>query len=103
MRIPYYKYYIIDLYFCSLDTEPTPTPSHAPSPSPGGSLIPPPKDPEPVYSPYTDDPEAQGGYNPGIMLQTQKQMMDGKSTLLSYLLPRFFRVHVLTWLLRSPW
>jgi syntaxin 8 len=64
------------MYFCSLDTELTP---HAPSPSPSGSLIPPPIDSEPVYSPYTDDPEAQSGYDPGIMLQTQKQMMDGKS------------------------
>lgn len=76
----------------SLDGEPTPVSSHAPSPSPGptssGSLIPAPKDSEPVYSPYTDDPEAQGGYDPNVMLQTQKQMMDGEG----YLTLESFRV-----------
>jgi syntaxin 8 len=35
------------------------------------------KDPDPLYAPYTDDPEA--GYEPGIMLQTQRRMMDGSS------------------------
>src|SRR4051812_37908312 len=35
----------------------------------------PPKDAEPVYTPYTDDPEA--GYEPGTMLQTQRQLMEG--------------------------
>lgn len=37
---------------------------------------PPAKDTEPVYSRYTDDPEA--AYDePGIMLQTQQRMMNG--------------------------
>lgn len=54
------------------------------SPSPPASLAPTPppklptKDTEPLYSPYTDDPEA-GHQEPGIMLQTQRRMMDGSS------------------------
>jgi len=85
----------------SLDIEPTPVSSHAPSPSPaptssGSSLIPPPKDSEPVYSPYTDDPEAQGGYDPGIMLQTQKQMMDDQDNQLSHLSSSLNRQHNLS-------
>ena len=39
------------------------------------------QDPEPLYSPYTDDPEANLG-EPGIMLQTQRRMIDGSSFLL---------------------
>jgi hypothetical protein len=36
---------------------------------------PPPKDPLPILTPYTDDPEA--GFEPDTMLQMQRQMMDG--------------------------
>lgn len=35
-----------------------------------------------MYSPYTDDPEAGAPYDPGMMLQTQKRMMDGRSLFL---------------------
>jgi syntaxin 8 len=77
------------MVYNSLDGEPTPALSHAPSPSPGPtSLLPPPKDSEPVYSPYTDDPEGQDGYDPNAMLQTQKQMIDGKFYIA--LVPCFF-------------
>jgi hypothetical protein len=37
------------------------------------------KDSEPVYARYTDDPEVGYG-DPGIMLQTQRRMMDGSCT-----------------------
>jgi len=84
----------------TLDTEPTPISSHAPSPSPGptpsGSSLIPPKDLELVYSPYTDDPEAQGGSDPGIMLQTQKQMMDDQDNQLSHLSSSLNRQHNLS-------
>lgn len=40
---------------------------------------PPAKDPEALYAPYTDDPEA--GYETGMMLQTQRRMMDGSCEL----------------------
>ena len=42
---------------------------------------PPNKDSEPVYTPYTDDVEA-GYHDPGIMLQTQRQLMEGKAMYL---------------------
>lgn len=62
----------------SLDPELEDTPSSTPSPLPTPPDFPPKppaKDAEPLYSPYTDDPEA--GYEPGIMLQTQRNMMNG--------------------------
>jgi syntaxin 8 len=67
--------------------------SHVPSPSPTPTslLIPHPRDSEPVYSPYTDDPEA--GYDPGIMLQTQKRMMDDQDTHLQTLSTSLNRQH----------
>ena len=91
MRIPFIFHFcnygsaiwLIYILWNRLDAEATPVSSHPPSPSPtptpSGSLIPP-RDSEPVYSPYTDDPEAQGGYDPNVMLQTQRHMMDGKAT-----------------------
>jgi syntaxin 8 len=47
---------------------------------------PPVKDPESFYAPYTDDPEA--GYEPGMMLQTQRRMMSGSCELTSSELPQ---------------
>ncbi|KIM76916.1 hypothetical protein PILCRDRAFT_635079 [Piloderma croceum F 1598] len=87
----------------SLDGEPTPASLHAPSPSPGptSSRSPPPKDSEPVYSPYTDDPEAQGGYDPNAMLQTQKQMIDEQDTQLSHLSSSLNRQHHLSLAINS--
>jgi len=86
----------------SLDGEPTPALSHAPSPSPGPtSLLPPPKDSEPVYSPYTDDPEGQDGYDPNAMLQTQKQMIDDQDTQLSHLSSSLNRQHHLSLAINS--
>lgn len=73
----------------SLDPEHEQPSSSSSSPDPSPSLVPtpPPKlparDTEPIYSPYTDDPEV--GYDePGIMLQTQRRMMDG---LCCYVIP----------------
>ncbi|KII85330.1 hypothetical protein PLICRDRAFT_44600 [Plicaturopsis crispa FD-325 SS-3] len=55
------------------------------------TLIPPQRDAEPVYSPYTDDPEAQ--YEPGQLLQTQRQMMDEQDTHLDHLSHSINRQH----------
>ncbi|KAJ6567703.1 syntaxin-like protein [Mycena vulgaris] len=55
----------------SLDPPPTPT---KPTPSSSPSA-------EPVYTPYTDDPEA----GPAEMLQTQRQMMDQQDSQLDLL------------------
>ncbi|KAJ7705334.1 hypothetical protein B0H17DRAFT_1037693 [Mycena rosella] len=49
---------------------------------PPAKLLPSPP-PEPVYTPYTDDPEA--GYEPDAMLQTQRQMMDQQDSHLDLL------------------
>ncbi|KAH7926614.1 hypothetical protein BV22DRAFT_1032747 [Leucogyrophana mollusca] len=45
--------------------------------------------PEPVYEPYTDDPDAE----PGILLQTQQQMMDAQDTRLDHLSHSISRQH----------
>jgi len=52
---------------------------------------PPAKDPEAIYAPYTDDPEA--GYEPGIMLQTQRRMMDEQDEHLDMLSHSINRQH----------
>jgi len=89
----------------SLDGEPTQASLHAPSlssgPTSSRSLVPPLKDSEPVYSPYTDDPEAQGGYDPNAMLQTQKQMIDEQDTQLSHLSSSLNRQHHLSLAINS--
>lgn len=61
---------ITTLLLCSLDVLEA-SPSVEPPP-------PPPKT-EPIFTPYTDDPEAGYEEEPGVMLQTQRQMMDGSS------------------------
>jgi len=72
--------------------------SSSPSPSPPSSLAPTPplkppaKDPEPIYSPYTDDPEA-GYHEDGIMLQTQRRMMDEQDNHLDMLSHSITRQH----------
>lgn len=80
-----------------LDMEPTPASSRAPSRTrtPAGSSIPQ-KDSEPVYPPYTDDPEAQGGYDPNVMLQAQRKMMDDQDHQLSHLSTSLNRTHTLS-------
>jgi syntaxin 8 len=52
---------------------------------------PPAKDAEPFYTPYTDDPEA--GYEPGIMLQTQRRMIDEQDEQLDRLSHSINRQH----------
>ncbi|KDQ23319.1 hypothetical protein PLEOSDRAFT_52938 [Pleurotus ostreatus PC15] len=57
-------------------------------------LIPPPppsKDTEPIYTPYTDDP--QGDADPGIMLQTQRRLMDEQDEHLDRLSQSVGRQH----------
>lgn len=57
-------------------------------------LIPPPppsKDTEPTYTPYTDDP--QGDADPGIMLQTQRRLMDEQDEHLDRLSQSVGRQH----------
>jgi len=89
----------------SLDSAATPvlststsyTPSRTSTPTP--IVIPQPKDSEPVYSPYTDDPEA--GYDPGIMLQTQKRMMDDQDTHLQTLSTSLNRQHSISLAINS--
>ncbi|KAF4585045.1 hypothetical protein EYR40_001879 [Pleurotus pulmonarius] len=57
-------------------------------------LIPPPppsKDTEPMYTPYTDDP--QGDADPGIMLQTQRRLMDEQDEHLDRLSQSVGRQH----------
>ncbi|KAF8234513.1 hypothetical protein L208DRAFT_828805 [Tricholoma matsutake] len=54
-------------------------------------LQPPAKDSEPFYAPYTDDPEA--GYGPGIMLQTQRRMIDEQDEQLDRLSHSISRQH----------
>ncbi|RDB26827.1 Syntaxin-61 [Hypsizygus marmoreus] len=71
-----------------LQLPPTPSPPTSLAPTPPSKL--PAKDSEPLYSPYTDDPEA-GHHEPGIMLQTQRQLMneqDGHLDRLSHSLNR---------------
>ncbi|KAG5642262.1 hypothetical protein DXG03_003339 [Asterophora parasitica] len=72
-------------------TSPSPPPplSLAPTPPP---LRAPTKETEPVYSPYTDDPEA-GHHAPGIMLQTQRRMMDEQDEHLDRLSHSITRQH----------
>ncbi|KAF5381654.1 hypothetical protein D9615_005477 [Tricholomella constricta] len=86
----------------SLESEQEPSPSEpsssSPSPSPPSSVAPtpPPKPPaketEAVYSPYTDDPEA-GYHEPGIMLQTQRRMIDEQDEHLDRLSNSINRQH----------
>lgn len=82
-----------------LDTERTTALSHAPSPSPTPTpsrpLIPA-KNSQPVYSPYTDDPEAQSGYDPHVMLQAQRHMMNEQDNQLSHLSSSLNRQHTLS-------
>jgi syntaxin 8 len=82
----------------STSHDPSSLPSHTPTPV----LIPQPpqpKDSEPVYSPYTDDPEA--GYDPGIMLQTQKRMMDDQDNHLQTLSTSLNRQHSISLAINS--
>jgi hypothetical protein len=79
------RLYVVHLGVLSLDPV-VEEPSASSSPSPPRVVpIPPPQPPaktaEPIYTPYTDDPEA--GYEPGIMLQTQRRMIDGMCPLAS--------------------
>ncbi|KAF7419380.1 hypothetical protein PC9H_001968 [Pleurotus ostreatus] len=70
---------------------PEPSTSRAESELP---LIPPPppsKDTEPIYTPYTDDP--QGDADPGIMLQTQRRLMDEQDEHLDRLSQSVGRQH----------
>ncbi|GLB41053.1 hypothetical protein LshimejAT787_0902680 [Lyophyllum shimeji] len=84
----------------SLDSEPEqrPASSSSPSPSPPSSIAPTPpsklpaKDAEPVYSPYTDDPEA-GYHENGILLQEQRRMMDEQDNHLDMLSHSVTRQH----------
>ncbi|KAL0958823.1 hypothetical protein HGRIS_014142 [Hohenbuehelia grisea] len=65
----------------------------APS-SPALPTLPPPppaKDTEPVYTPYTDDPDTEG--DPGIMLQTQRRLMNEQDDHLDRLSQSIGRQH----------
>ncbi|EGN94378.1 hypothetical protein SERLA73DRAFT_144057 [Serpula lacrymans var. lacrymans S7.3] len=87
----------------SLDTPREPEPSRSPSPSP---LPSPPlnstmslddrhdalyKQSEPVFEPYTDDPDAD--VEPGILLQTQRRMIDDQDSHLDNLSNSITRQH----------
>ncbi|KAF7979335.1 hypothetical protein HWV62_42753 [Athelia sp. TMB] len=85
---------LIEVLLQSLET-PTPVVSHPPTPSarhtPAPSAVN--REAEPVYSPYTDDPEAGEPYDPGMMLQTQKRMMDDQDVHLENLAHSIGRQH----------
>ncbi|KZP08526.1 hypothetical protein FIBSPDRAFT_874452 [Athelia psychrophila] len=66
---------------------PIPVVSHPPTPSPAR------RQSEPVYSPYTDDPEAGAPYDPDMMLQTQKRTMDDQDVHLENLSHSIGRQH----------
>ncbi|KAF9465867.1 hypothetical protein BDZ94DRAFT_1252436 [Collybia nuda] len=79
----------------SLDPEVEDTTSLTPSPptTPPSDFPPnpPAKDGESLYSPYTDDPEA--GYEPGMIMETQRQMMDEQDVHLDRLAHSISRQH----------
>ncbi|KAG5635205.1 hypothetical protein H0H81_012055 [Sphagnurus paluster] len=70
----------------------SPPPPTSVAPPPPSTLLPAARDAEPVYSPYTDDPEA-GYHEPGIMLQTQRRMMDEQDAHLDRLSHSITRQH----------
>ncbi|TFK37012.1 hypothetical protein BDQ12DRAFT_218345 [Crucibulum laeve] len=88
----------------SLEPEPTPDSSSsssstslkAPVPIAPIQLIPTPSSrdsvPDPTYTPYTDDPEADAAH-PSIMLQTQRQLMDQQDEHLDRLSHSVSRQH----------
>ncbi|KAF8066793.1 syntaxin-like protein [Lyophyllum atratum] len=90
--------YVLLQHVEMLEQEDPSASSSSPSPSPPSSLAPTPppkppaKDTEPVYSPYTDDPEA-GYHESGIMLQTQRRMMDEQDEQLDRLSHSINRQH----------
>jgi len=90
----------------SLDSPRQLEPSHSPSASSPSPLPPPPlnstmslddrhsalyKQSEPVFEPYTDDPDAD--VEPGILLQTQRRMIDDQDSHLDHLSNSITRQH----------
>ncbi|KAH7912884.1 syntaxin-like protein [Hygrophoropsis aurantiaca] len=81
---------------------PPPPPARSPSPHPSELRLTHTAErkvsPEPVYEPYTDNPYADDpdANEPGILLQTQREMMDAQTNHLSSLSTSISRTHHLS-------